>query len=196
MQPKRGRPSEADPHAVARVALRLFERQGFEQVTMEAVAEAAGISRRTLFRLFPAKADLVWDGLREILGAIRAKSAPLADRAPSVRVVFDQIVVPVLRALDDPKAAAVARRRLRIIAAAPALLNHATLAELQAVIAGALAKGAARAKRPPSLVARTLVSVCFGAILWWAEQGEEMTALEATRTAVAALTDAHGPQRP
>ena len=39
-------------------ALQLFNRQGYEQTTMEAVAEAAEVSRSTLFRYFPSK-DLI-----------------------------------------------------------------------------------------------------------------------------------------
>ena len=41
-------------------ALDLFTAQGFEQVTIDEIADAAGISRRTFFRYVGAKADAVW----------------------------------------------------------------------------------------------------------------------------------------
>jgi AcrR family transcriptional regulator len=39
-------------------ALRLFKRDGYEQTSMEAIAEAAEVSLRTLYRYFPSK-DLI-----------------------------------------------------------------------------------------------------------------------------------------
>lgn len=45
-------------------ALWLFGRDGFEQVSMEQVAQQAGVSRRTAYRHFPTKEDLVFDPVR------------------------------------------------------------------------------------------------------------------------------------
>ncbi len=45
---------------IEQAALDLFTAQGFEQVTIDEIAEAAGISRRTFFRYVSAKADAVW----------------------------------------------------------------------------------------------------------------------------------------
>ena len=40
-------------------ALDLFEAKGYETTTVDEIAEAAGISRRTFFRQFRAKEDVV-----------------------------------------------------------------------------------------------------------------------------------------
>ena len=67
---RRGRPQEADPREIARIALELFEREGFDRVTMDEIADAASVSRRTLFRLFPSKWDLVWGSLGGVVAAV------------------------------------------------------------------------------------------------------------------------------
>ena len=45
-------PAEATRARIERAALDLFTRRGFESVTTDEVADAAGISRRTFFRYF------------------------------------------------------------------------------------------------------------------------------------------------
>lgn len=45
--------------AISEAAIELFLRHGFDQVSVAKVAEAAEVSRRTLFAYFPAKEDLV-----------------------------------------------------------------------------------------------------------------------------------------
>lgn len=200
MQPasKRGRPQEADPRQVARIALGLFARKGFDRVTMGEIAEAASVSRRTLFRLFPSKSDLVWDGLDDVRDIVRQRAASLAGADLRVSGVLREFAEPFLRGLDAPEAAELARQRLRLMADAPALLNHPPLREIEAVIATTLAASAAPGDTPPPLVARTLVAATFAALMWWAEHGEGMSALEATRAAFRALAladETHAPTR-
>ncbi|MEV1242339.1 TetR family transcriptional regulator [Nonomuraea sp. NPDC049750] len=45
--------------AISEAAIELFLRYGYDQVSVAQVAEAAEVSRRTLFAYFPAKEDLV-----------------------------------------------------------------------------------------------------------------------------------------
>jgi len=45
--------------AIYDAAVELFAKEGFEQTTVEEVAEAAGISRRSFFRYFESKDDLL-----------------------------------------------------------------------------------------------------------------------------------------
>ena len=45
---------------MARAALDLFDRQGYEETTVDEIAAAVGISRRTFFRYYESKRDVVW----------------------------------------------------------------------------------------------------------------------------------------
>lgn len=185
--PRRGRPPRAVPHEIALVALELFEREGYEQVTMDEVADAASVSRRTLFRLFPSKSDLVWEGLKEVLDAVKQKSVPLSRPGLRLDAVVDEVFAPVLSEFESPKAAELARRRLKLIAATPMLLNHQTIQEIESVIHAAIANTALPSGASPSLVARTLAAAMFAALLWWAEHGEGQSPVEVTRAALRAI---------
>jgi AcrR family transcriptional regulator len=46
---------------IADVAARLFAEHGFEQVTVDQVAAAADVAKKTVFNYFPTKEDLVFD---------------------------------------------------------------------------------------------------------------------------------------
>lgn len=55
---------------LARVAIDLFGRQGFDSVTVDDVARAAGISARTFFRYFSSKDDIVLDLVTRLQGRL------------------------------------------------------------------------------------------------------------------------------
>ncbi len=60
---------------LARTALELFAAKGYDDTTVEEVAAAAGVSRRTLFNYFRNKEDLALSGLSEQGGLIAARFA-------------------------------------------------------------------------------------------------------------------------
>jgi AcrR family transcriptional regulator len=102
--PVRERTRRAMRAELAMVARDLFLAKGYDETTIDDIAAAAGMSRRTLFRYFASKEDLVL-GKYEILGDRLAEA--LAARPPDERVwlalrrAFD-IVVDYFA--DDPDA--------------------------------------------------------------------------------------------
>jgi AcrR family transcriptional regulator len=74
--PKRGRPrSEKARHAILEAAAELLLLRGLGAVSMDAVAETAGVSKATIYRWWPSKEMLALDALLDWAGA----SAPARD---------------------------------------------------------------------------------------------------------------------
>src|SRR5207249_9331338 len=59
--------SERDPAAtrarIAQAALELFEKRGYAETTIDQIAEAARVGRRTIFEHFPTKQAILFDHL-------------------------------------------------------------------------------------------------------------------------------------
>lgn len=72
--------------AIAAAAMRLFGQRGFDAVTVEEVADAADVSKKTVFNYFPSKEDLVFRAgearLATLVGGIRARPPGTSIVAP------------------------------------------------------------------------------------------------------------------
>ncbi len=71
----RDRKKQAKRRAIVTSAMRLFAEHGYDQVRAEAIAAAAGVSRRTFFRYFPQKDGVVFPRHAEFLDAFDAALA-------------------------------------------------------------------------------------------------------------------------
>lgn len=80
---------------IGEAAMRLFLESGFDAVTMDQIARAAGISRRSLFRYFGTKEDIVLGNLADMGRATShmLQSRP-ADEPPwaALRAAFEVFV--------------------------------------------------------------------------------------------------------
>jgi AcrR family transcriptional regulator len=70
---RKGRPDERrrrerPRRAILRSASKLFHRYGLRQLTIEAIAEDAGVGKATIYRWWPSKAALVLDAIHEQVG--------------------------------------------------------------------------------------------------------------------------------
>lgn len=88
---------------VTGVAMRLFLEHGFEQTTVDQIVEAAGISRRSFFRYFGTKEDIVLgdlavqgDLVREALEAVPVDVGPWDALRAALHAVDALVVEPGL----------------------------------------------------------------------------------------------------
>jgi AcrR family transcriptional regulator len=121
---------------LAQAALELFDERGFEQTTVEDIAGRAGLTKRTFFRHFADKREVLFGGGEELKDVFVRTLA----EAPASAAPIDAVAASLEAAgavLQERRA--FARRRQRIIAA-NAELQERELVKL-ASIAAALAAG-------------------------------------------------------
>src|SRR5690606_5283581 len=78
----RSRATSADE--LGRIGLDLFIARGFDAVTVDDIAAAAGIGRRTFFRYYPSKNDLPWGDFEVLLEGLRAALETVPDTVPTM----------------------------------------------------------------------------------------------------------------
>lgn len=102
-------------------ALELFATQGFDATSMEQVADGAGVSRRTIYRYFPTKDDLVFESPRQWLEVL---NQTLDTRTPeeSTRDVFARALLDVARFIESNRTTVLAQ--FSILAASPSLMSR------------------------------------------------------------------------
>jgi mycofactocin system transcriptional regulator len=105
-------------------AFALFAARGFEATTVDEIAVAAGIGRRTFFRYFPSKNDIPWGAFERELERMRARlravpaDVPVMDAIREALVDFNRV---------DPAVVPLHRRRMELILRVPTLFAHSTL---------------------------------------------------------------------
>src|SRR5260370_19207216 len=77
-----GRRRSTTTDHISNVAIDLFAARGFDEVSVDDVAEAAGIARRTLFRYYPSKNALPWGDFDVHLNHMRDLLAELDPVVP------------------------------------------------------------------------------------------------------------------
>ncbi|OOL33045.1 hypothetical protein GQ85_03430 [Rhodococcus rhodochrous] len=76
-----GRPKlTIDPDRVAEVALQLYDKHGFDAVSIEAVAEGLGVSRATLYRSVRSMDELHSILLERLIPTVEARAREILDR--------------------------------------------------------------------------------------------------------------------
>lgn len=157
------------------VALELFARRGFEETTLDDVAAAVGVSRRTLLRYYPSKNDLVWGAFSEHLERLRAMLATAPAEEPLMDVIRRGVV-----AFNDYGADELPRLRIRmtLITSVPALQAHSALRydEWCAVIAEFVARrtGGAPDDLVPQLVAQAALGASKATYQRWIMRGGDL----------------------
>lgn len=119
-----GRPVSIDPDAVASLALRLFAENGYERTSMEDIAREAGIGRKSLYRYFSSKADLIWGGMEPVIAASALALEVVRDRRDDGDGLLAGLRTAAVAGVAAIPDLSVSRGRLRLIAEHPELASR------------------------------------------------------------------------
>jgi mycofactocin system transcriptional regulator len=177
-------------------AFRLFATKGFDETSVDDIATAAGIGRRTFFRYYASKNDLVWGDFDGELTRFRASLAAADGDEPVMRCVR-RAVVEFNR--YPPEQEAPHRERMALILNVPSLRANSTLRFVQwrGVIADFVAE---RLSLPPGDLYPAVIGHCaLGAALaayeaWLRDGTADLTTL--LEDALEVLTSGFKPSPP
>lgn len=113
---RRTRQTRAD---IVDAALALFAVHGFDDTPMERIAEGAAVSRRTIYRYFPIKDDLVFEAPRRWLTVLN-ETLDTRAAGESTRDVFRRSLLDVARFIESDRESVV--RSFAILMASPSLM--------------------------------------------------------------------------
>ncbi len=171
--PRRGRPPRTSARQIEIVAVALFVERGFENTTIELIADAAGVSRSTFFRYFDSKSDLLWREFDAEAQALRVRLARAPQERPAMDAVREAILAENRLQLQNVPDL---RARLNLIASVPELgaRGYAHHAVLEAVVGDFVARRTGRASDSifALAVGRATVAVCRTAYDRWSGRAD------------------------
>jgi AcrR family transcriptional regulator len=177
-----------EPNARGRLeqaALDLFGERGFEQTTVEDIASRAGLTKRTFFRHFSDKREVLFGGGEQFQELFVSSLAG----APASAAPLDAVAVSLEAAgamLQERRPFA---RRRRLVIAANAELQERELVKLASVaaaLAGALRERGV-AEPEASLTAEAGIAVFRVAFERWVDADEERDLVELIRESLEVL---------
>jgi AcrR family transcriptional regulator len=166
-------------------ATRMFVERGFDAVRVIEVAEACGVSDKTVFNYFPTKEALVLDRLAGTVAALRSGLAEpgVPPLQAALRILDGELsaLTGMLAAQHDPAAAIGQMRRFgELIHGTPSLRAYQSdmMDQSVAVATGILAAraGMSPADPEPQIAARTLLG------LWHVQAASLRRQLDGSRT--------------
>lgn len=119
-----GRPPSTTHEEIGAIALELFHRQGFEETSVEDIAAAVGVGRRTIFRYFPSKNDMVWGDFDWVIRRLRTHLEEVGDEVALAEALRRAAVLSNRYPADQLPGL---RIRLTLITTVPALQAHSML---------------------------------------------------------------------
>ncbi|WP_421842096.1 mycofactocin system transcriptional regulator [Mycobacterium sp.] len=163
-----GRRRSTTPHHITDVAIELFTARGFSEVSVEDVAQAAGIARRTLFRYYTSKNAIPWGDFNTHLAQLRRLLDNIDPQVPLGRALRAALLA--FNTFDESETAR-HRQRMRVILQTPELQAYSMTmyAGWREVIAGFVAgrSGVRATDLLPQTVAWTMLGVALSAYEHW-----------------------------
>ncbi len=183
------------------IAWKLFAQHGFREVTVDEIAETAGVSARTLFRYFPTKEDFLLGFTRRRLQALVDLIAELEPSPDPVRSVWRFFRSHALRDPEDVRLLTLWRQAAADAPEIHARVRGERVHALTEAVMDYCAKSKGGAADPddpePRLLAGMVVGVEMAVIELWGRSGLEVTEIfEAAEVAVPGLVRRRRAGRP
>lgn len=155
--------------------MHLFVEHGFEETTVDDIGRVVGINRRTLFRYYASKNDIVWGEFSEQLERLHDELRA----GPAGESLMDAIRRSVIAFNDwGPDSLPVLRVRMDLITTVPALQAHSTLryAEWCQVIADYVAErlDVDPYAHVPQIVGQAALGVAIATYRVWVRDGGDL----------------------
>jgi AcrR family transcriptional regulator len=175
---------------IARVAIGLFAARGFDAVTVDDIAAAAGISQRTFFRYFATKDEVVLDYERRLLDRlVDAVAARPAGEGPVTALRHAYLATAHVEPVDRERVVQLGR----ILGAAPdlrATAHGARTAPNDALVAAVAQRMGLPAVDPrPRAVVAAMTSVAAAEWQAWVDDGGHGDPAERIGAALALVED-------
>ncbi|MGW4488671.1 mycofactocin system transcriptional regulator [Amycolatopsis sp. NPDC004368] len=170
---RRGRPPATSARELEVIALELFTEQGFEETTVDQIASAAGVTRRTFFRYYDAKSDVLWNEFDHEVETIRSVLAGMPEDLPVLEAVRRAVLeANHYRAEDVPEL----RLRMSLLSTVPDLAASATIHydAWERAIADFVAQriGQPTDSLYPLAVGRSVLAACRAAYERWSARAD------------------------
>lgn len=172
--PLGGRPNATTRGHLSSVAIDLFLERGFDETSVDDIAAAAGIARRTLFRYYPSKNSLAWGEFDDHLDGLRGLLAQY-EVAPRMHSLGEELRDAIIAFNTVPEAELTGhRRRMQLLLGVPALQAYSMVmyADWRKVIAEHCAHrlGVPADAHMPQTVAWMALGVALAAYEQWLAQ--------------------------
>src|ERR1700744_3710070 len=105
---------------LAEAAFDLFNERGYEQTTVDEIAERAGLGRATFFRHYRSKEDVIFPDHDRLLAQVRERLRS-SGNGSALTAVADAVRLVLLHYLDEGD---LARRRYALTSTVPALRDR------------------------------------------------------------------------
>lgn len=177
------------------VGLQLFFERGFDETTIDDIAAAAGIGRRTFFRYFSSKNDLPWGDYDALVERMRRQLDATPDDVPIVDALRAAVIEFNRYPADELP---YHRQRMALLLRVPSLVAHSTLRYES--WRSAVAQFVARRRcvpvdsLEPQVVGWTLLAASLAAYEEWLRH-EERDLLEVLDRAFDQVAATFGPDR-
>lgn len=167
-QSRVGRRRTTTPDHITDVAIELFTARGFAEVSVDDVAHAAGIARRTLFRYYASKNAILWGDFAAHLAHLQGLLDNVDPRVPLGKALRAALLA--FNTFDECETAR-HRQRMRVILQTAELQDYSMTmyAGWREVMAGFVARrlGVGTSDPLPQTVAWTMLGVALSAYEHW-----------------------------